>query len=409
VLAVVSNNGFAVGDTIVINPGGSTEETHSVAGIGSLILAQPLLFSHDAGEVIKKVTLPPTPTSTAVPTSTKTPVPAKTNTPTRTPTRTPTPVVGSKADLRLHKSVLGSRPVVGGYALFIVKVENLGPDKARNVVVKDDLPPQLKLLGAVASQGSYSAANGNWNVGDLGKHRTATLYLLVKVVEGGGELIINTATATSQTMDPAPGNNTAAASISPVAARTVFSQGHIDVDIGFEDGEIEMVLHDHDNDVEYDPNSVLLHVKREAKTRVPSDPRFAFLGRPGAPIWVLPQVEDPEVLFPSWATVEVPLGELQGDVVQLRLVSVAGPGKYIVYAVDGLAAPTLQLKSDGGPKQMTLAAGGHTHSNWVFTAPGRYLVTFEATAKLTSGEQVSTGPVTLTLDVDFRSPIGLRW
>ena len=53
-LPVQSNTGFGTGDTIVINPGGATEETNQVVGFGSLILKNPLKYAHGPGEVIRR-------------------------------------------------------------------------------------------------------------------------------------------------------------------------------------------------------------------------------------------------------------------------------------------------------------------------------------------------------------------
>jgi hypothetical protein len=50
----------------VINPGGATEETNTVTGFGSLLLAEPLRFDHAVGELVVVVDTPdPTATSTA--------------------------------------------------------------------------------------------------------------------------------------------------------------------------------------------------------------------------------------------------------------------------------------------------------------------------------------------------------
>lgn len=123
VLDVACHDGFAAGDIIVINAGGSNEEQHNVIGIGSLILEEPLQYSHAAGDpVVKTGSLPtptpeptptveptptpppptptpptPTPTSTSTPPSTASPTPGQTNTPapsgTALPQPTPTPVI----------------------------------------------------------------------------------------------------------------------------------------------------------------------------------------------------------------------------------------------------------------------------------------------------------------------------
>lgn len=51
-LEVASNDGFEVGDTVTVNPGGENEETATVTGFGSLILAAPLAKSHEVGELV---------------------------------------------------------------------------------------------------------------------------------------------------------------------------------------------------------------------------------------------------------------------------------------------------------------------------------------------------------------------
>lgn len=54
-MQVSDQSGFAVGDAIVINPGGANEETKIIAGFGSILLASPLEFDHTTGEPIQKV------------------------------------------------------------------------------------------------------------------------------------------------------------------------------------------------------------------------------------------------------------------------------------------------------------------------------------------------------------------
>lgn len=47
-----ADEAFVVGGEIVINPGGANEETATIAGFGSILLAEPLRFAHAAGESI---------------------------------------------------------------------------------------------------------------------------------------------------------------------------------------------------------------------------------------------------------------------------------------------------------------------------------------------------------------------
>lgn len=51
-LSVDSEDGFKTGDRVVINPSGGNQEQGEVVGFGSIILAAPLQFDHQAGESI---------------------------------------------------------------------------------------------------------------------------------------------------------------------------------------------------------------------------------------------------------------------------------------------------------------------------------------------------------------------
>jgi len=53
VLEVAGTSGFSIGDNIVINPGGATEETNTITGFGSMLLQTPLQFDHNVGEVVQ--------------------------------------------------------------------------------------------------------------------------------------------------------------------------------------------------------------------------------------------------------------------------------------------------------------------------------------------------------------------
>jgi len=82
----LSQQGFHIGDTIRLNPGGPNEEDNVITGIGSFVLQTELLHSHDAGEAIAKVLEVPD----YVP---QTPTPSPTPIPTESPTESPTPIL----------------------------------------------------------------------------------------------------------------------------------------------------------------------------------------------------------------------------------------------------------------------------------------------------------------------------
>jgi surface-anchored protein len=180
----------------------------------------------------------------------------------------------------------------------------------------------------------------------------------------------------------------------PADPRVVLSEGHVDVlDVGLEGGRL--TVHVHHETGEHDPADVLLHVKPEAEVPVPADARYAFLGDPGDPVWILPQDHDPNLLFAGLAAEELDPGLVRNDTVHIRLIGLCGPGDVSLFTVDPFGAPDILADSgDGLPDRTPLAAGSHMHLNWAFQAEGDYTLTFVATARLAADNRpVSSGPV----------------
>ncbi len=188
------------------------------------------------------------------------------------------------------------------------------------------------------------------------------------------------------------------------ASRVVLSKGHVDVvDVEYADGALEVHVHDEtvDPGVERDPADVLFHVLPGARTTVPADAGYGFLGAPGAPVWVLPQSGDPELLFAGLATEELETGVFRDDSVQLNVLRVGGPGDYSVFTTDEFGAPSVLIDSgDAKPDVVALPVGGHQHANWAFEAEGRYSITVEVRATVAAtGQRLSSGPVTYCFKV----------
>jgi putative ABC transporter-associated repeat protein len=151
----------------------------------------------------------------------------------------------------------------------------------------------------------------------------------------------------------------------------------------------------------HDPSEVIFQLKDTADSRlqVPDIPEFGFLGEPGAPVWVAPEVEIPGLLWPGWATEDPSMrrGLFQGDAVNISLVDVSGPGRVEVFRSDPIGRPIRDFSStDSRFKAVRQDVPIHTHTNWVFTALGHYTLTFEVTGTTTGGDRLSTGPVSFT-------------
>ncbi|MFC6568716.1 TIGR03773 family transporter-associated surface protein [Actinoplanes utahensis] len=120
-----------------------------------------------------------------------------------------------------------------------------------------------------------------------------------------------------------------------------------------------------------DPQSVRFTASGSPVGVIPDDPAFAFLGRPGAPVWSL-QEDSP---FSTFDTTAINDGELT-----LELASVEGPGSFAAYTLSEWGRPTLLLDSDGR-KSTRLPAGQRLGGVvWLFDAVGDYRVTLQATA-----------------------------
>jgi uncharacterized delta-60 repeat protein/uncharacterized repeat protein (TIGR01451 family) len=121
------------------------------------------------------------------------------------------------ADLSISKTS-PSTVVAGDTVSFNLFAGNLGPDPATSVVVVDDLPSSLTFASCASSPGTC---------GGSGNHRTVTfsslasgsfdgfnLFATVNFDVPDGTVITNTATISAASPDdPAPGNNTASASM----------------------------------------------------------------------------------------------------------------------------------------------------------------------------------------------------
>lgn len=191
----------------------------------------------------------------------------------------------------------------------------------------------------------------------------------------------------------------------PVSAATTtavyLSQGHADVGVAYEDGAFDLHVHDGVNDVEYEPSEVRLVANSGARTVVPDDPAYAFLGDPGDQVWVLPEVENPDVLWLGIGTEEIEPGVFAGDTVQLEIVRVYGPAGFSVFTTDPVGAPTVLADSQNGlPDRIPLTTGSHAHVNWAFEAAGTYAVVVRTTGTLAdTGQKVTSGLATYRFKV----------
>ncbi|SIT89290.1 conserved repeat domain-containing protein [Microbacterium sp. RU33B] len=136
---------------------------------------------------------------------------------------TATTSVTAVADVSITKTASPVQPAAGEDVTFTVTVANAGPSTARDVVVADALPSGLTLLGVDPGPGVTCTGALTCAVDDLDPQETATFAVRMNVpadfdLQAGA---VNTAVVSSSTPDPAPGNDTATATVTARAISDV--------------------------------------------------------------------------------------------------------------------------------------------------------------------------------------------
>jgi len=179
--------------------------------------------------------------------------------------------------------------------------------------------------------------------------------------------------------------------------RAELARGHVDVGPRFADGRWTLMIHD-DTRKAAGAASVWRHAERTVlrvsdagRLTVPDDPVYAFLHtKPGAPVHVVPETQDRDVVWVGWNTQDPEVMRRIDRGVTLTLTGVQGPGDLVVYLQSGsFSEPKVLWDSTGKPAPVWVDVNTHTHANWVFTEPGVYLVRITVAADLRDGSKVA--------------------
>ena len=129
-------------------------------------------------------------------------------------TTTVTPV----ADLALTKGDSPDPVLAGELLTYTLTATNGGPSSAAGVTLVDTLPGDATFESATPTQGSCSESGGTvtCQLGTVANGNTATVEIKVRPQSGG--TITNEAGVSSDANDPAPGNNSATAETTVIAA-----------------------------------------------------------------------------------------------------------------------------------------------------------------------------------------------
>lgn len=173
---------------------------------------------------------------------------------------------------------------------------------------------------------------------------------------------------------------------------TVIADGHVDLGPRFVDGAWRLQLRDDTSRPVVWRNlpDIVLHAVDTATVTLPPDPAFGFLGQAGTKVWVLPQTQQPGILWPGWNTQDPSvIGKLSREATW-RLHAVAGPGHFALFLTGDFGAPRILFDSTKPyPQETGIEVGSHVHGNWAFSVPGVYVLDIEMLASTVDGGAVS--------------------
>ena len=133
-----------------------------------------------------------------------------------------TTVVASpgQADLSVHKAGSPDPVLVGGSLTFTMEVVNNGPATSTGVTLVDTLPAEVTFTSATATSGSCSISGSvvTCAIGTLLPDESATATIIVVADQAGD--IVNSVEVHADQVDPVPGNNSAAVTITAVEVAT---------------------------------------------------------------------------------------------------------------------------------------------------------------------------------------------
>ncbi|MEL6822165.1 MAG: hypothetical protein AAFP70_10410, partial [Calditrichota bacterium] len=120
-------------------------------------------------------------------------------------------------DLSLEKTVDNPNPIFGDILRYTLKAWNNGPNDATNTVAYDVLPPGLRFVTALMSQGTFSVNQDTvfGNFGTVAEGDTATMTLLVKAEGSGPFQNLAYVSSDQNDLNPADNGDTLGVTVSP--------------------------------------------------------------------------------------------------------------------------------------------------------------------------------------------------
>ena len=175
------------------------------------------------------------------------------------------------------------------------------------------------------------------------------------------------------------------------AERKVISDGHVDMGPQLTGDALRIRLRDDTaGPVWRELSDVVLKVTDKAKIPIPSGAGYAFLGKAGERIWMLPQTQQPGIVWPGWNTQHDSVVSGVNGSVTWTVEGVTGPGAFKLFLTGSFGKPDVLFDSARTlPQKLVIPPNTHAHGNWAFTKAGLYKLAVRMSAKTKAGKAVS--------------------
>jgi surface-anchored protein len=169
--------------------------------------------------------------------------------------------------------------------------------------------------------------------------------------------------------------------LKPIVPLTV---EHVDLAVLYDasaPNPLSIVARDENARINYQTNETVLVVAEAAKISLPSGTPF---GPEAAPLWVLPQSQNPALLYLGLSAEGIAPGAFTGNLT-FRLLGLDGPGQFYLWQASQFGGFDIQMNSADGISEADSHAqiiGSHEHFNFGFSTNGIYHLTFQASGRL---------------------------
>ncbi|WP_406716916.1 choice-of-anchor M domain-containing protein [Trueperella pyogenes] len=190
--------------------------------------------------------------------------------------------------------------------------------------------------------------------------------------------------------------------------------GHIDYGpILMPDGSLRMIVGDDSRTKETksvlrETESVTLEATLAARARSQrnfGDASYNFLGELGTPMYTLHQNQVPGLVWPGFSTERLSKDAFpKGTTIRLKATSVPDGAKAWAFTSGMSGLQTMLVDSTADSTEIKNDGPAHIHANWVFTKPGTYEFSIQASAEDKTGTTMTSEAGKIRIVVKDKTP-----